>query len=156
MKLFDQFLVAIHLLAAVGWIGGIFFATFVLLRVIKNSESPVEHRPFLKRVVGRFRGLALLFSGLLFITGILMIPMRSFRSPIRFTAITVMILGWVVLTAVVSGTIPSTSYSSREEDIMKKEAEEWNVHRMFYLHIAISLMGMLILVAGSVLTHTGG
>ncbi len=147
-------LVTIHLLLAVFWIGGIFFATFVLLYTIKNSDRPEEHRPFLKRLVGRFRLLSFVVAALLLVTGVMMLPQRSFSEPIRFAALAVMILGWCALTAMVFGTLSEEPFSGREQDVEEKEQEEWNPTRLYWIHVAVSLIGVLILAAGAVLAYT--
>lgn len=147
-------LVALHLISAVFWVGGVYFATFILLVTIMNSDEPVQRRPFLKRLVGRFRVASFFASGLLLFTGLLMLPWRSFSEPLRFAAFSTMVLGWCAMTAMIAGTIPSESFSGREQDIKEKEDEEWNVHRLYWIHVAVSALGTLILLAGVILAYT--
>jgi len=152
--MYFNMLVTIHLVTAVFWIGGIFFATFILLAVIKNSDDPDQHRVFLKKLVNRFRTFSGGASALLFVTGILMLPLRSFSSPLRFGALATMILGWVALTAMVFGTMPEEAFSGRPEDVEEKERKEWNPHRLYWIHVAVSLLGIVILAAGVVLAYS--
>ncbi len=148
------FLVTIHMVTAVFWIGGLLFTTFVLLRTIINSESPGEYRSFLKRLVRRFRRWSFGASGLLLLTGLLMLPERSFHEPLRFAALAVMILGWVAMSAMTFGTMPDEAFSGRAEDIEQKEREESNPRRLYRIHLVVSLFGVLILASGAVLAYT--
>ncbi len=144
-------LVLIHLLSAVFWVGGLYYVTFVLLQEVRTAEDPHQHRPILKRTGRRFRLYSAVAAFLLLVSGLLLLPQRTYRSGLRFGALLTMILGWAFLTAMVYGSMPQEAFSGRPDDIEEKEREQWHPNRLFWIHLAASLIGTVALAAGTVL-----
>lgn len=149
-----KLLITIHALSALYWVGGLLFATFVLLYEMKQMDVVRAHRELLKRSVNLFRWHSLVAAGLLLLTGVLMIPERSYTEPARLTALFVMILGWCLLTAMVAGTIPGSSFSARPEDIEEKEQRDWNPNKLYWIHVASSVIAVVVFSAGVYLAYS--
>lgn len=144
-------LVILHVVAAAVWVGGLFYATFVHLHVFSRISDPHEHRSMLKQSIERFRKWSVLAAGVLLITGLLMIPSRTFHSGLRFGALAIMILGWAFMTAMTFGTMPEEAFSGRPDDIEEKEQEQWDPNRLFWIYVSITVAGMIAMSAGAVL-----
>lgn len=146
-------IVLLHVLAAVVWVGGLFYATFVHLHVFSRMSDPHEHRSMLKQSMERFRKWSVAAAGVLLITGLLMLPTRSFTTGVRFGALATMILGWAFMTAMTFGTMPEQAFSGRPDDIEEKEQEQWDPNRLYWMYVAMTLAGIIAMAAGTVLAH---
>jgi uncharacterized membrane protein len=70
------FLVWLHILAAVTWIGGALFLSTILVPVLRDEPFSAQRGTLFKAIAGRFRTMVWASIGLLLVTGI---PLASRR-----------------------------------------------------------------------------
>jgi uncharacterized membrane protein len=146
-------IVILHVLAAAVWVGGLFYATFIQLYGFSQLSDPHEHRPLLKDGIERFRRWSVLAAAVLLITGLMLLPLRTFHTGVRLAALATMILGWVFMTAMTFGTMPEQAFSGRPDDIEEKQQEQWDPDRLFWIYVTMTVAGIIAMAAGTVLAY---
>ncbi len=69
--------VSLHILAAILWVGGMFFFALVGAPVLRGVEPPELRRDLFQRLGLRFRGLGWLLIGILLVTGFANLEFRG-------------------------------------------------------------------------------
>ena len=93
------FLIWIHLLAAISWIGGMVFLSLVLAPLVRKGSATPEFMALFQSAARRFRIVAWLAIGVLLATGPILLSERhiDFINPATWSQIVTLKLGLVAL-----------------------------------------------------------
>jgi uncharacterized membrane protein len=95
---FKTIILWLHLSAVVVWIGGMFFATLLLLPLLKRSTSfPLELSGTIKRTVQRFQNISWEAVGIIFLTGIFNLINVGLVNSFNFTTTYIRLVGLKLL-----------------------------------------------------------
>ncbi|MCA1957653.1 MAG: hypothetical protein LDL14_03875 [Nitrospira sp.] len=97
-------LVALHLLAAVAWIGGMIFLSLVLAPLVKSRKAAPEFMALFRSAALRFRAVVWTAIALLLTTGPVLLARRGMMltSPASWSTVATIKIGLVLLLLVVT------------------------------------------------------
>lgn len=145
----DLFLArALHVVAVVGWFGGVWFVTLVILPAIGRSELPERRVEAFHRIEGRFAPQAAFWVLLTGASGFWMTWKMDlwwrFSNP-HYWWMWAMLLVWLLFVLILFIAEPLVIHP-----LLRREArnERWHAH-LQAMHIILSLLGLLT-IAGAV------
>jgi putative copper export protein len=150
--------VALHILAAIAWIGGMIFLSSVLAPLVRNHKAAPEFMALFRSAALRFRIVAWLAMGLLLTTGPVLLSQRglSLTDPSAWPQIVRLKLGLVVVLLVLTalhdlvlgpqvsqaGAIPESSRTTWQQVVVR--TARWLPRLSLLIALAVVLAAIAI------------
>ncbi|MGQ0695110.1 MAG: DUF4149 domain-containing protein [Nitrospiraceae bacterium] len=146
--------VSLHILAAITWIGGMTFLSFVLAPLVRKGSATPEFMAIFLSAARRFRIVVWLAMGVLLATGLILLSQRhiDFMNPATWSPIVTLKLGLVALLILLTllhdlalgpwvseiSTIPESARTRREHNLV------WTARWLPRLSLLIALAVILV------------
>ncbi|MDH4236186.1 MAG: hypothetical protein OEV17_02960 [Nitrospira sp.] len=154
-------LVALHILAAIAWIGGMMFLSLVLAPLVRSRKAAPEFMALFRSAALRFRILVWVAIGILLTTGPMLLAQRGIdiTNPATWPGIVTVKLGLVTLLLVLTFSHdllprPKVSQGSAISAASRTAWEQTVVQTARWLPRLSLLVSLAVVVAAAVLAHS--
>jgi putative copper export protein len=154
-------LVTLHILAAIGWIGGMMFLSLVLAPLVRSRQAAPEFMALFRSAALRFRIVAWLAMGVLLTTGPILLSQRGMQptNPASWPPILHMKVGLValLLTLTLLHDLVLGPRVSHATTIPESERTRWQVtivHTARWLPRLALLVALAVVLAAAVLARS--
>ncbi|MDH4098240.1 MAG: hypothetical protein OEY21_03000 [Nitrospira sp.] len=154
-------LVALHILAAIAWIGGMMFLSLVLAPLVRSRKAVPEVMALFRSAALRFRILVWVAIGILLTTGPMLLAQRGIdiTNPATWPGIVTIKLGLVTLLLVLTFSHdllsrPKVSQGSAISAASRTAWEQTVVQTARWLPRLSLLVSLAVVVAAAVLAHS--
>jgi len=154
-------LVALHILAAIAWIGGMMFLSLVLAPLVRSRKAVPEVMALFRSAALRFRILVWVAIGILLTTGPMLLAQRGIdiTNPATWPGIVTIKLGLVTLLLVLNFSHdllprPKVSQGSAISAASRTAWEQTVVQTARWLPRLSLLVSLAVVVAAAVLAHS--
>ena len=154
-------LLALHILAAIAWIGGMMFLSLVLAPLVRSRKAAPEFMALFRSAALRFRILVWVAIGILLTTGPMLLAQRGIdiTNPATWPGIVTIKLGLVTLLLVLTFSHdllsrPKVSQGSAISAASRTAWEQTVVQTARWLPRLSLLVSLAVVVAAAVLAHS--
>lgn len=155
------FLSWVHLTAAIFWVGGMLFLSFVAVPLLKSSADPAQDQRWFLRVARRFRALVWVAIAVLVITGALLLSNHvDFSASFSDWLPSVIIKLVLVFLLIVTSVLHDRIIGPKVRGIKQKASVDWSTRDRLLVRFApwigrmTMVLGLAVVFAGALLVRS--